>query len=131
MARENPNLAGDVKARVNAIQANKAEIENESCKPVKCERSHLIQLRGSLLISDLPSWIFAVVRLVERRANNFLSPDLLSSSLWTSSEVFVSFIEIPINRQHAFFCRLVIAIVDCCPGHAAEHRLNYVQKLCR
>jgi hypothetical protein len=30
MAREDPNLADDVKGRANAIQANKAEIENES-----------------------------------------------------------------------------------------------------
>ena len=80
----------------------------------------------ALLISDLPSRIFAVVRLVERRVNNFFSPDLLSGSLWTSSEVFVSFIEIAVNRQHAFFGRLVIAIVDYCSGHTAEHRLNNV-----
>jgi hypothetical protein len=67
---------------------------------------------GALLISDLPSRIFAVVRLVESRVNNFFSQDLFSSSLWTGSEVFVSFIEIAINCQHAFFGRLVIAIVE-------------------
>ena len=30
MAREDPNLADDVKLRANAIHANKAEIETES-----------------------------------------------------------------------------------------------------
>ena len=71
----------------------------------------------ALLISDLRSRIFAVVCLIETRVNNFFSPDLVSSSLWMGSEVFVSFIEIAVNRQHAFFGRLVIAIVDYCSGH--------------
>src|ERR1700724_2212969 len=84
---------------------------------------HLIQFCGSpshfgLTIADLCS----CSRLVESRVNNFFSPDLLSSSLWTGSEVFVSFIKIAINRPHAFFGRLVIAIVDYCSGHSAEHR---------
>ena len=78
-------------------------------------------MRGSLFISDLQSRIFTVVRLVERRGNNLFSQFFFPARFGRVLGVFFSFIEIAINRQHAFFGRLVIAIVSYCSGHTAEH----------
>ena len=70
----------------NVLKANPNLVK----KPKDAPPYPIARLRA-LLISNLPSRIFAVARLVERRVNNFFFPDLVSSSLWTGSEVFVSF----------------------------------------
>ena len=44
-------------------------------------------------------------------------------------EVFVPFLKVTVNCLHSICNRFVVAIVDDCPCHTAEDRLNDIQEL--
>ena len=77
----------------------------------------------------LPSGVFAVIGFGKNGWRSFFSPYLVSRSPGIFFEPVVAFRKVTVYRLLRFFDCGIVAVVNDRPSHAAEDRLDDVQKL--
>jgi len=83
-----------------------------------------------LLLFSVPiSRISAIIALAKFGLCDFLAPNFISRPFGIFYEKMVPFTEISINRNYAFFNRIIIAVVNNSFSHTTKNRFNYIQKL--
>ena len=71
-------------------------------------------------------WILAIIGLGKSSKLALVAPNSLASALGVCAKMFIALAKISINRSLGVFFGLVVAIVDDCPSHTAENRLNHI-----
>jgi hypothetical protein len=88
--------------------------------------SPLEPLLAFLSIWKLIKWVFAVLVFCKQAWNTLLSPYLLSSLLGMCAKIFISFLDVPVNGNRRSLYGRIIAVMNDCPRHSAEYRLDHV-----